>query len=58
MFHFGFSYVGLLYLFMLFIPNIIWVKNKPEGYDESAKKKIKFCLFLRESEKCLASFLC
>jgi hypothetical protein len=44
MFYFGFSYVGLLYLFMLFIPNIIWVKNKPEGYDESAKKENKILL--------------
>ena len=32
MFHFGFSYEGLLYLLMLFIPNIIWTKYKPEGY--------------------------
>ncbi|WEK56040.1 MAG: hypothetical protein P0Y55_08320 [Candidatus Cohnella colombiensis] len=25
--HFGFSYVGLIYLLMLFIPNIIWAKS-------------------------------
>ena len=31
--HIGFSYVGLIYLLMLFIPNIIWVKYKPTGYD-------------------------
>lgn len=31
MFHFGFSYVGLIYLLMLFVPNIIWTKCKPEG---------------------------
>ncbi|MDL2289352.1 hypothetical protein LJB83_01160 [Clostridia bacterium OttesenSCG-928-F22] len=30
---FGFSYVGLIYLLMLFIPNIIWGMHKPEGYD-------------------------
>lgn len=29
----GFSYIGLIYLLMLFIPNIIWAKNKPQGYD-------------------------
>lgn len=28
MFHFGFSYVGLIYLLMLFIPNIIWTKRR------------------------------
>ena len=29
----GFSYIGLIYLLMLFVPNIIWAKNKPQGYD-------------------------
>ncbi len=32
--NFGFSYVGLIYLLMLFIPNIIWAKNQPKGYDK------------------------
>lgn len=32
--NFGFSYVGLIYLLMLFIPNILWSKNKPENYDK------------------------
>lgn len=30
---FGFSYVGLIYLILLFIPNSIWAKNKPENYE-------------------------
>lgn len=29
---FGFSYVGLCFLMMLFIPNFLWTKCKPEGY--------------------------
>ena len=33
---FGFSYVGLIYLLMLFIPNIIWSKARPVDYDELA----------------------
>ena len=41
MFHFGFSYIGLIWLLMLFVPNIIWTKNKPLGYEESAKKENK-----------------
>ena len=44
MFHFGFSYVGILYLFMLFVPNIIWTKYLPEGYEDSAKKENKILL--------------
>ena len=31
--HFGFSYVGCIYLLLLFIPNGIWAKYKPKGYD-------------------------
>ena len=29
MFKLGFSYVGLIYLLMLFLPNIIYIKYKP-----------------------------
>ena len=29
----GFSYIGLIFLLMLMIPNIIWSKNKPKEYD-------------------------
>jgi len=38
--HFGFSYVGLIYLLMLFIPNIIWSKYQPTGYNYSNENKI------------------
>ena len=31
--HIGFSYVGLVYLLMLFIPNILWTRHKPKGYE-------------------------
>lgn len=51
MFHFGFSYVGLIYLLMLFVPNIIWAKNKPEGYDEAAKKENPVLVMLENLRK-------
>ncbi|ABX42239.1 hypothetical protein [Lachnoclostridium phytofermentans] len=38
--HFGFSYVGLIYLLMLMIPNLIWTKKQPIGYDSSNENKI------------------
>lgn len=41
MFHFGFSYVGLIYLLMLFIPNAIWTKNQPKEYEKYAKGENK-----------------
>lgn len=44
MFNLGFSYVGLIYLLMLFIPNIIWLKYKPNHYEEYAKNENKILL--------------
>lgn len=38
--HLGFSYFGLIYLLMLFIHNIIWIKNKPVDCDPSYENKI------------------
>lgn len=37
---FGFSYIGLLYLLMLMIPNMIWTKKKPSNYDDGDENKI------------------
>ena len=31
--NFGFSYVGLLFLLLLFVPNLLWTKHRPQGYD-------------------------
>lgn len=42
----GFSYIGLLFLLMLIIPNIIWSKNKPKDYDIYAKNENKVLLML------------
>lgn len=38
--HLGFSYIGLLFLLMLFIPNIIWTGKKPQGYSSQNENKI------------------
>ena len=45
----GFSYIGLLFLLMLFIPNIIWTKRKPQGYISEKENKI-LLLFERTGE--------
>ena len=49
--HLGFSYVGLIYLLMLWIPNIIWSKNKPIDYDTAIENKI-LLLFERAGQVC------
>ena len=35
------SVTGIVFLLMLFIPNIIWGRNQPAGYEESAKRENK-----------------
>lgn len=37
---FGFSYIGLIFLLLLFIPNIVWSKHKPKGYTDKGENKI------------------
>lgn len=39
--NFGFSYVGLIYLAMLFVPNLFWTKHKPKDYDNYVKNENK-----------------
>jgi len=53
MFHLGFSYVGLIYLIMLFVPNMIWAKNKPAGYEQYAKKENRVLLALERTGEAL-----
>lgn len=38
--HLGFSYVGLVYLLMLFIPNLLWTKNQPIDYNPEQENKV------------------
>ena len=45
----GFSYIGFLFLMMLFIPNIIWSGKKPQGYTAEKENKV-LLLFERSGE--------
>lgn len=47
--HFGFSYIGLLFLLMLFIPNLLWINKKPQGYASENENKL-LLLFERAGE--------
>ncbi len=53
--HFGFSYVGLIYLVLLFVPNILWTKNQPKDYKEYVKKENRFLLFLERTGEILVT---
>ncbi|WP_438820429.1 hypothetical protein [Bittarella massiliensis (ex Durand et al. 2017)] len=38
--HLGFSHIGLLWLAMLFIPNLYWVKRQPAGYTPAGGNRL------------------
>lgn len=40
---FGFSYIGLLFLAMLFVPNLLWTRKKPQGYSTENESKVLLC---------------
>lgn len=52
----GFSYMGVIFLLMLFIPNIIWArKGMPVGYEESAVSENKVLLMFERVGQALVS---
>lgn len=38
--HLGFSYTGCIFLLLLFIPNLLWTKHKPNGYNPQNENKV------------------
>lgn len=51
----GFSYVGLIYLVMLMVPNIKWANNKPKDYDLYVKNENKILLAFERVGEVLVS---
>ena len=52
--HFGFSYIGFVFLLLLFIPNILWAKRKPEGYTNERERPV--LLFFERTGEALTCF--
>lgn len=44
--HFGFSYIGLIFLLMLMTPNLLWTRNKPKDYDKYVANEKKVLLVM------------
>ena len=53
--HFGFSYVGLIYLILLMTPNMIWTKNQPKDYEKYVRRENKALLVLERIGEVLVS---
>lgn len=50
--HLGFSYVGLIFLLMLMIPNLIWARHQPANYTNQGENKV-LLLFERTGQVCV-----
>ena len=55
--HFGFSYVGLVYLAMLMVPNLIWARNRPENYERYAGNENRALLAFERIGEALVSVI-
>lgn len=55
--HFGFSYVGLIFLMMLMVPNLLWTKNKPKDYEKYVINENKVLLIFERIGQVLVSCL-
>ena len=40
----GFSYMGFAFLIMLMVPNLIWTRHKPDGYEAAAARENRVLL--------------
>ncbi len=50
--HFGFSYVGFIFLLMLTVPNLIWTKHQPKEYTDQNENKV-LLIFERVGQVCV-----
>lgn len=55
--HFGFSYVGAVFLLLLMIPNIIWTRHKPVDYEKYAANENRLLLLFERVGEILVSGL-
>ena len=53
---FGFSYVCLIFLIMLFAPNLIWTKNKPSDYERYVGNENRILSYLERVGQVLVVF--
>ena len=54
---FGFSWTGLVFLLMLYVPNMLWARRKPDGYDEAAERENRILLAFERTGEALVSAL-
>ena len=55
--HLGFSYMGLIFLIMLMIPNLFWTKNQPKDYEKYVHNENKILLLFERAGEVLVTCL-
>ena len=55
--HFGFSYIGMIWLVMLTVPNLLWTKRQPQDYEKYAAHENRVLLALERAGEALVSGL-
>lgn len=55
--HLGFSYIGLIFLIMLMIPNLYWTKNQPKDYEKYVHNENKILLLFERAGEVLVACL-
>lgn len=53
--HFGFSYVGFIFILMLMVPNLFWTKNQPQGYEKYVVNENKILLLFERAGEALVT---
>lgn len=56
--HFGFSYTGLIFLILLFVPNLFWTRNQPKDYDKYVGSENRILFIFERVGEVLVSVLC
>lgn len=55
--HIGFSYIGLIWLILLMVPNLIWTKHQPQGYETYVANENRILLALERAGEVLVTCL-
>lgn len=55
--HLGFSYMGLIFLILLMVPNLLWTKNQPKDYDKYTAGENKVLLIMERIGEAAVSCL-
>lgn len=53
----GFSYIGLIFLIMLMVPNLFWTKNHPKDYEKYVNNENKILLLFERIGEVLVTCL-